>query len=301
MVNFPPLLKPSDKIGIIPPASKISTSYIYNAKNLLESWGLDVVLSSNYKSEHFTFAGTDRERREALQEMLDNEGIRCIFCARGGYGTSRIIDELDFTKFMRKPKWIIGFSDITILLSKLYLNQIGSIHGPMPLNFTEKHAEESLHILHQFLFKGVYSEIKFGTASANKPGYAEGEIIGGNLSMLIHSFGTSTHLNTKNKILFIEDIDERPYRIDRMIVHLKRSGIFEDLRGLIVGHFSKIDNHTDFGYAIHEIILSHTEKYNFPICFGAPIGHVMPNHPVIIGKNILLDVDSHQAFFRLKK
>jgi muramoyltetrapeptide carboxypeptidase len=301
MIKFPPLLKPSDKVGIIPPASKISLSNINSAKALLESWGLDVALSSNYNSEYYIFAGTDNERRQALQEMLDDREIKCIFCARGGYGTSRIIDQLDFAPLKKNPKWIIGFSDITILLNKLFLNQIGSIHGPMPLNFRENDAEASIRILKRFLFEGTYPVIEFESVSKNKPGFAEGCIVGGNLTMLINSIGTSTHVNTKDKILFIEDIDEKLYKIDRMIVHLKRAGIFEDIKGLIVGHFSKIDNQKDFGYSISQIILSHTEKYNFPVCFGAPIGHIMPNHPVIIGKSISLEVDRHHASFSLKE
>jgi muramoyltetrapeptide carboxypeptidase len=300
MINLPPLLKPSDKVGIVPPASKISKSYLINATNILNSWGLEVVLSANCNRKHFGFAGTDNERLEALQQMLDDPEIKCIFCARGGYGTARIIDQLDFTQLKKNLKWIIGFSDITILLNKLYLNQVGSIHGPMPLNFQEDGAEQSMTILRGFLLDGSYPVIKFDSVSANKPGLAEGQIIGGNLTMLINSIGTPTHVNTKDKILFIEDIDERQYRLDRMIIHLKRSGIFEGLKGLIVGHFSKIVNKSAFGYSTNEIILSHTDKYHFPVCFGAPIGHIMPNHPVIIGKTISLKVDHHHALFSLK-
>lgn len=300
MINFPPLLQPSDKVGIVPPASKISTLYLINATNIINSWGLEVVLSSNYNSKHFEFAGTDDERIEALQEMLDDPKIKCIFCARGGYGTARIIDQLDLSQFKKNLKWIIGFSDITILLNKLLLNQVGSIHGPMPLNFQEDGAKESMKTLRQFLFDGSYPVIKFDSVSANKSGFAQGQIVGGNLSMLINSIGTPTHVNTKDKILFIEDISERLYRIDRMFVHLKRAGILEGLKGLIVGHFSKIDDKTNFGYSINEIIRTHTDMYDFPICFGAPIGHIMPNHPVIIGKTISLNVDHHHASFSLK-
>jgi muramoyltetrapeptide carboxypeptidase len=301
MINFPPLLKPSDKVGIIPPASKIPISYIDNATKLLKSWGLEVVLSSNYNSSHFDFAGTDVERLDALQKMLDDHDLKCIFCARGGYGTSRIVDQLDLVKFEDSLKWIIGFSDITLLLNKLYLNQIGSIHGPMPLNFFEDKAKESMLILKQFLFEGLYPEIRFNSIFSNKPGFAVGQIIGGNLTMLINSIGTPTNINTENKILFFEDIDERLYRVDRMIVHLKRAKVFEGLKGLIIGHFSKIDKQKEFGYSVHEIILSHTEQYHFPICFGAPIGHIMPNHPVIIGKTISLNVNQHTASFSLKQ
>jgi muramoyltetrapeptide carboxypeptidase len=233
--------------------------------------------------------------------MMDDKELKGIFCARGGYGTSRIIDRLDLTEFKKSLKWVIGFSDITVLLNKLFLNHIGSIHGPMPLNFFEEKAKESLQILKQFLFEGLYPEIRFESITANKPGLAEGQVIGGNLSMLINSIGTPTNVNTEGKILFIEDINERLYRIDRMIVHLKRAGIFEGLKGLMVGHFSKIEKQKDFGYSIHEIFLSHTEQYNFPVCFGVPIGHIMPNHPIIIGKTISLKVESNIASYSLKK
>jgi muramoyltetrapeptide carboxypeptidase len=260
MIEFPPLLNPGDKIGLIPPASKIAVTYISNAKVLLESWGLDVVLSSNCNRSFHEFAGTDSERLQALQEFLDNKEIKSIFCARGGYGTSRIIDQLELNKFKKSIKWIIGFSDITILLNKLFLNQISSIHGPMPINFSETGASESLKILRQFLFDGSYPEITFNTRSENIPGYAEGPLVGGNLSMLIHSIGTSTHINTEGKILVIEDIDERLYRIDRMVIHLQRAGVFDGLKGLIVGHFSRIDDTRTFGYSLHEIILKHTQK-----------------------------------------
>jgi muramoyltetrapeptide carboxypeptidase len=299
MIKFPPFLNSTDKIGIVPPASKISLSYIHSAKSLLESWGVEVVLSSNYDRMHFEFAGTDTERLQALQQMLDDKKIKCIFCARGGYGTSRIIDMLDLTLFKKNPKWIIGFSDITVLLNKLFIDHIGSIHGPMPLNFVESGATDSLQILRRFLFEGTYPEIHFKSPGTNKPGFAEGQILGGNLTMLTNSIGTSTHVNLKDKILFIEDIDERIYRIDRMIIHLKRSGMLKDLKGLVIGHFTKIDDPTNFGYSINEIILSHTEEYDYPVCFGAPIGHIMPNHPVIIGSTISLKADPAQASFQL--
>jgi len=301
MIRLPPFLKDSDKVGIIPPASKIATSHIVKARKLLESWGLEVILSSNFNSSHFQFAGTDSERLVALQTFLDDKEIKAIFCARGGYGTSRIIDQLDLSQLKKSLKWVIGFSDITILLNKLFLNHISCIHGPMPLNFFEKDSLESLDILRCFLFEGSYPEITFKTRSSNKPGYAEGPVVGGNLSLLTNSIGTVTNIDTHGKVLFIEDVDEKLYRIDRMIVQLKRAGILEGLRGLIVGHFARIDDRKKFGYSLQEIILGHTVEFDFPVCFNAPIGHVMPNYPIIIGGIINLDVVSRSASFRLKQ
>lgn len=301
MIKFPPFLRPSDLTGIVPPASRISNKIIEQAKALIQSWGLKVLLSTNWDKTHYNFSGTDNERRQALQDLLDNEEVRCIFCARGGYGTSRIIDQLDLSKFSISPKWIIGYSDITVLLNKLIVHQYGGIHGPMPINFHEDNSEESIQILKNFLFSGTYPEISCFKNRYNREGYASGEIVGGNLTMLANSIGTSTQLNTDGKILFLEDIDERMYRIDRMIVHLKRAGTFDKLKGLIIGHFTKITEKEDFGYSLEDLILSHTLNFNFPVCFGAPIGHVMPNYPVIVGREIELAVEKDTAKIALKK
>ena len=301
MIKFPPFLRPSDLTGIVPPASRISNKIIEQAKALIQSWGLEVLLSTNWDKTHYNFSGTDNERRQALQDLLDNEEVRCIFCARGGYGTSRIIDQLDLSKFSVSPKWIIGYSDITVLLNKLIVHQYGGIHGPMPINFHEDNSEESIQILKNFLFSGTYPEISCFKNRYNREGYASGEIVGGNLTMLANSIGTSTQLNTDGKILFLEDIDERMYRIDRMIVHLKRAGTFDKLKGLIIGHFTKITEKEDFGYSLEDLILSHTLNFNFPVCFGAPIGHVMPNYPVIVGREIELAVEKDTAKIALKK
>jgi len=301
MTQFPPFLKPSDLTGIIPPASRIPNKYIEQAKILLESWGLEVILSTNWDKNHFGFAGTDEERLRAFQDLVDNKEVKCIFCARGGYGTSRIIDQLDLDGFSSSPKWVIGFSDITVLLNKLLIYQYGGIHGPMPINFHEDNSKRSLQILKNFLFYGTYPKISCASNPRNRQGFASGEIVGGNLTMLTNSIGTSTQLNTDGKILFIEDIDERMYRIDRMLVHLNRAGRFKELKGLIVGHFTNITEKKEFGYSIEDMILSHTKEFDFPVCFGAPIGHVMPNYPIIVGSNVSLQVESDKSTLALKE
>jgi muramoyltetrapeptide carboxypeptidase len=301
MIKFPPFLKPSDLTGIVPPASRIPSKFVEKARILIQSWGLEVFLSTNWDKNHYGFAGTDDERRRALQDLLENEEVKCIFCARGGYGTTRIIDQIDLSRFSASPKWIIGFSDITVLLNKLIIHQYGGIHGPMPINFHEDNSEESIQILKNFLFSGAYPEIHFSNNFHNREGYASGEIVGGNLTMLTNSIGTPTQLNTDDRILFIEDIDERMYRIDRMLVHMNRAGMFKKLKGLIIGHFTNIKEEKDFGYSLEDLILSHTSQFNFPVCFGAPIGHVMPNYPVIVGREISLSVEQNKAKINLKE
>lgn len=300
MILFPTLLNTSDKVGIIPPASNIPASYLKQAAEMLNSWGLEVVFSSNFRSKYYSFAGPDSDRLQALQTFLDDSAMKAIFCARGGYGTSRIVDQINLSKFKRNPKWVIGFSDITILLNRLLAENIGCIHGPMPINFNEKDASVSLKFLKDFLFYGTYPKISFRSEQMNKTGSARGQLVGGNLTMLTNSIGTGTQVSTNGKILFIEDVDERLYRIDRMILHLKRAGVFEGLTGLMVGHFTKIDDRKKFGFSLNEIILSHTEPYGFPISFNAPIGHIMPNHPMVLGKTVLLEVLSRQASLQLE-
>lgn len=300
MIISPPFLQPGDIAGIVAPAYKIDPAYLIEAKKLLSSWGLKVQLASNLNSRFSQFSGDDKERLNALQEVLDNPDVKCIFCARGGYGTSRIIDRINLAAFKQNPKWLIGFSDITILLSRIFLENIAVIHGPMPLNFNEKNSARSMAILKGFLFDGIYPEIRFKSNSPNKTGTTKGLLVGGNLSMLIHSIGTSTEVNMEEKILFIEDTDEKLYKIDRMIIHLKRAGVLDRLKGLIIGHFSGTENSDIFGQNLNEIILTNTEKYDFPICFNAPVGHIMPNFPMIIGKKIQLNVMDHEASIVLK-
>jgi muramoyltetrapeptide carboxypeptidase len=170
----------------------------------------------------------------------------------------------------------------------------------MPLNFFEDQATESLFILKEFLFKGIYPVIKFSTKSTNKPGYTEGPVVGGNLTMLINSIGTKTHLDTHGKILFLEDVSEKLYRVDRMIVHMKRAGMLEGLKGMIIGHFTSMSRQDTFGFSLQDIISDHIEEFNFPVCFDAPIGHIMPNYPMIIGRKITLNVELGSASFQLK-
>ncbi|MTI31650.1 S66 peptidase family protein [Xanthovirga aplysinae] len=281
---IPPFLKPKDKIGIIAPAGRLAPNTLSEELIELNSWDLEVVEGRFLYHTHHRFAGNDQQRLGDIQEMLERPEIKAIFCARGGYGTSRILDQINFSSLKENPKWIIGFSDITTFLC--LANQLGvaCIHGIMPSQFGQKASQASKEMLKNFLFGKplVYNLLSH---SLNKTGNVQAEIIGGNLSLLAHLTGTSTQARTKGKILFIEEIGEHLYHIDRMMIQLKRAGIFQDLAGLIVGHFTEIkDNDTvKFGKTAYQIVKEHIEEYNFPVCFGFPAGHEEINMPLPFG------------------
>ncbi len=292
----PSYLKKGDKIAIVACARKISKDELQPAIDILKSWGLEVVLSKNLFNTDNQFSGTDNDRAEDLQTMLNDSSIRAIISARGGYGTIRIIDKLDFTKFKQNPKWIIGYSDITVLHSHLHNLGYQTIHATMPINFSvNKEATESLQKL---LFGENFSyEVK--THPLNRLGKLEGTIVGGNLSLLYALSGSISDINTKGKILFIEDLDEYLYHIDRMMISLKRSGKLNDLAGLIVGGMSDMkDNTILFGKTAEEIIFDAVKEYNYPVCFGFPCGHIDRNLALVFGKNSQLEIKEKNVLFK---
>ncbi len=296
MIKTPNNLVKGDLVGIIPPANAIDFHFVNQAVKILETWGLQVILSGNIKDKFYQFAGNDQVRLRSFQDLLDSKEIKCILCARGGYGTTRIIDSLNFDKFRENPKWIVGYSDITALL--LHLLEIGyqGIHGPMPINFSDPDAEESLERLRKILFEGHIEPIYIGSNLHNIEGDAQGRIIGGNLSMLVNSLGTMDDFSTDQQILFIEEVDEYLYRIDRMLIQLKRSGKLENLAGMVLGHFTRVkENEEPFGSGLEEIFFELTKDYEYPVCFGAPIGHVMPNFPIVIGQKYRLQVHKKEV------
>jgi muramoyltetrapeptide carboxypeptidase len=292
----PPFLKHGSTVGIIAPARKLDEDVAQKAKALLESWGLRVVLGKHlFTNEHSYLSASDEHRRMDFQRMLEDEKIEAIFCARGGYGSTRIIDQLNFEPLLRKPKWIIGFSDITSI--HLQLNKLGihSLHGTMPVLFTSDEQKRSVEALRSLLF-GRMESIAVPYDSSNKQGNARGQLIGGNLSLLIDSLGTGTELDTRNKILVMEDVGEYFYKIDRMVMHLKRAHKLSDLAGLVVGHFTDITESTlAFGETVKQIILYHTREYNYPIAFNFPIGHYQPNLPFVHGAQVKLVLDDQQS------
>lgn len=296
MLRQPPFLNQGDTVAIVAPAKAVDEEKIATGIEILKSWGLYVKEGKTLSTQFHQFAGTDTDRRLDLQENLDNPDIKAIFCARGGYGTSRIVDQIDFSKFRKSPKWIIGFSDITVLLGNLVQEGFQCIHGPMPATFPSSVNTPSLEVLRRMLFGEVVS-IDAPTHSLNKQGIMEGEVTGGNLSIVVSMTGTSSDLNSKGKILFLEDVGEYLYRIDRMMIHLKRAGKLRDLKGLIVGQFTEMcDNDTPFGKDAFEIIADTVAEYDYPLCFNFPAGHCTNNMPLVFGKTGKVTVHEKGAF-----
>lgn len=284
----PSFLKKGDKIGIIAPARKISKEEIQSAIDVFNVWGLEVVLSKNLFNVDNQFSGTDNERADALQIMLNDNSIKAIISARGGYGTIRIIDKIDFTNFRNHPKWIVGYSDITVLHSHINNFGIETLHATMPINFSKN--AEATETLRKALF-GEQLNYKFEAHPLNKKGEAEAELIGGNLSLIYALTGSVSDIDTKGKILFIEDLDEYLYHIDRMMLNLKRCGKLDHLAGLIVGGMTDMkDNTIPFGKTAEEIIIDAVKEYDYPVCFNFPAGHVEKNLALYLGKKAKLKV-----------
>ncbi|MDF2437329.1 MAG: LD-carboxypeptidase [Bacteroidota bacterium] len=287
-MTTPAYLKKGDRIGIVASARKISEEELQEAVAILKTWGLEVVFGNNlFKSEH-QFSGTDEERAADLQRMLDDKSIKAVISARGGYGTVRIIDKIDFTEFRKYPKWIIGYSDITVLHSHIHNLGIETLHATMPINFT-KNAEAT-----DTLRKALFGEkLSYGVEShpLNRKGDARGELVGGNLSLLYALNGSISDIDTAGKILFIEDLDEYLYHVDRMMINLKRSAKLDKLAGLIVGGMSDMkDNLVPFGKTAEEIIIDAVKEYDYPVCFNFPAGHIDRNLTLIMGREIEMKV-----------
>ncbi|MEM6686407.1 MAG: LD-carboxypeptidase [Bacteroidota bacterium] len=290
-MNSPKPLQKGATVGIVSTARKISIAEIEAAIALLHSWDLKVVLGTTIELEDHQFAGDDDTRAQNFQQFMDDDHIDAIWCARGGYGTIRIIDQLDFSRCTQKPKWIIGYSDVTVLHSKGQQLGFETLHATMPINVPTNSAN-ALRSLHQVLFGGSLT-YTIPAVDFNRKGIATGELIGGNLSMLYSMLGSDLSLQTDGKILFLEDLDEYLYHIDRMLMNLKRNGYFENLAGLIVGGMTDMhDNTIPFGKNAHEIILDVTSEYDFPICFEFPAGHLDDNRALVFGREVTLRVDS---------
>ncbi len=294
---LPSYLKKGDKVAITCPAKKLPNG-IDDAVRLLESWGLEVVLGETVYAAHHQFAGTDELRAHDLQQFLDNPEIKAVFAARGGYGTIRIIDQLDFSKLIKNPKWIIGFSDITVLHAH-FQSQLNmcSIHGQMPITIPDG-SKPSLESLRKSLF-GEEISFNYPTHSNGKPGSAEGILIGGNLSILLALSGSVSEPNYRDKILFLEDVGEYLYAVDRMLWTLKRSGKLAQLKGLIIGGFTELkDYDPPFGQSVPEIILNLVKEYNYPVCFNFPAGHISDNQALILGREVQLIVSNEQIIVK---
>lgn len=296
----PKNLKSGDKIGIIAPARKIEMCEIEASINVFKRWGLKVKLGKNIFTQRNQFAGTDAQRAEDFQYMLDNPEIKAIICARGGYGTIKLLPLLDFTHFLRNPKWIVGYSDITALHAHLNQNlEVKSIHGTMPLNFPKDGSEnETIKTLKNSLW-GEMNAYEFKSHQYNRLGKVEGELIGGNLSVLYSISGTKYDIKTDGKILVLEDLDEYLYHVDRMMMNLKFGGKLNNLKGLIVGGMTDMnDNSIPFGKTAYEIVCEAIKEYDFPVCFNFPVGHIDNNYALKLGAKAKLEIGKKKVIFR---
>ena len=293
-MKIPPSLQKGDTIALVATARKNIDDNLKPAIDLLHSWGLEVVIGKTIGLDNNQLAGTDAERAADFQQQLDNPNIKAIWCVRGGYGTVRMIDLLDFTKFKQSPKWIVGFSDVTVIHSYINNLNIATIHGAMPIT-VGKASVESIESLRKSLFgESLNYEIPFD--AANRLGNAKGEIVGGNLSILYSLMGSNAQIDCKGKILFIEDLDEYLYHIDRMMMSLKRCGCFDDLNGLIVGTMTKMkDNDIPWGKNANQIIEDVTKGYSFPILYNFPAGHFRDNRALIFGKQVSLELNKETS------
>lgn len=288
----PPVLRKGDKIAILAPARAVTFAEIHPAIRLMNKYDLEVVLGSYVFSQNHQFAGTDDQRCRDFQQMLDDPEIRAILCARGGYGTVRFIDQLDFTRFMEHPKWIVGFSDITVLHAHIHqLCGVETLHAAMPLNIGKQPSPDTLDTLMNALLGAPFSYQLDRTPLA-RSGKGEGLLVGGNLSILYSLNGSVSMPDTCGKILFLEDVDEYLYHIDRMMVNLKRSGKLDQLSGLIVGGMTDMkDNQIPFGKTANEIIYDAVKEFDYPLCFDFPAGHLDNNLALVMGRKASLTVD----------
>jgi len=301
-MKIPLSIKPGDKIRIVSPAGKVSEKHVFPAVEWLQKQGFKVELGKHVFASHFQFAGTDSERLDDLQTALDDPETAAIICSRGGYGTVRIIEKLNCTDFLKYPKWLVGFSDITIL--HVCMNNLGvaTIHGAMPRYFFDENGlpTENLNSLMQLL-SGKKVQYSVKSEKANKPGKVSGELVGGNLSIISSLQGTKYEIDTFGKILFLEDIDEFLYHTDRMIHQLKLSGKLDNLAGLILGDFTDMkDNESPFGKTVHEIVSEAVEDFSYPVCFGFPAGHDKKNLALTFGLNWELEVLEQNAMLRIR-
>lgn len=291
VLRRPDPLKPGDTVALMALASKIEyEKVIPQAVAVLEQWGLKVVEGPSLKSKWHTFAGTDEIRRADYQRFLDDPSIKAIISARGGYGSSRILDSIDYRAFQQHPKWVAGFSDITAVLCDIYRLGIESLHSTMPKLFFQDETGYSLESLRKLLFG---EEVIYQTVpqSDNRYGKAEGMLVGGNLCLFVHMSGSPADVDTKGKILFLEETEEFHYSVDRYMVQLRRAGKLEGLAGLIVGSFSELrDKPEDFGMSIREIIQYWVKEYSFPVAYGFPVGHEAGNLALPVGRNARLTV-----------
>lgn len=292
-IQQPPFLKKGDTIGIVCPAGFMDYAKAATCIQVLKKWGFHVKTGTTLGGPSATyFSGTDEERLNDFQQMLDDEEVQAVLCGRGGYGMGRIIDRINFNKFKKHPKWVIGYSDITILHSHIYSNfRISGLHAPMAAAFNDgEYRNRYIRSLHDALM-GKKASYKVRRSGYDREGTATGELIGGNLSLLVNAVGTKSDLQTKGKILFVEDIGEQKYSIDRMLHQLQRSGKLAHLAGMVFGRFTDIGDTTrPFGQELHEILWNVVRQYDYPVCFDFPVSHDRENYALKIGGTYQLTI-----------
>ncbi|QAA82365.1 LD-carboxypeptidase [Aequorivita sp. H23M31] len=310
----PPNLKKGDLVGIVSTARRITRKELETSKNFVEKWGIKIVWGKSIDAEENQYAGSDALRIADFQEMLDNPEIKAIWCAKGGYGTVRIIDKLDFTAFKKSPKWIIGYSDVTVLHSHIHNLGVETLHAQILLGIETK-PKKTAESIRKVLFGEAYSVLiekplcgksphsQIGsvksTDSFARLGMGKGELVGGNLSILYSLCGSNSAINTDGKILFIEDLDEYLYHIDRMMMNLKRNGMLSNLAGLIVGGMTEMhDNIIPFGKSAEEIVFDAVKEYDYPVCFDFPAGHLPDNRALIMGRKVDFRVQSSKVYLQ---
>jgi len=297
---IPSFLRAGDNIHIVSPSGAIQPGFIDGATKLLSSWGLKVTEGKYARTEYGRFSGTKDERVADLQQALDDPNVKAILCSRGGYGLAQIIDKIDFSSFAKSPKWLIGFSDITILHNAITALGIASMHGIMTKYLTELPEESDQITSFKNLLFGTPSNFSIKPEAENRPGRAVGKLIGGNLSVMMEMRSTPFDLDFHNNILFIEDVGEKPYQIDRMMQSLRLSGVLKQISGLVVGQFSDYDEDPLMMQSVAEIILAAVSEYDYPVCFNFPAGHVDYNLSLILGEQAELFVESDKVRLNYK-
>ena len=287
----PSYLKQGDTIGIVCPSGYIPLEKVQICIQTLEKWGYKVKLGTTVGAKKDSFSGTDEQRAHDLQTMLDDASVKAILCARGGYGASRIIGVMNFKRFNEQPKWVIGFSDITVLHAAILKENCMSIHGPMAAAFAKGEAGEPYIQSLKKVLEGEKTKYNTPAHAMNILGNVKAELVGGNLCILAHLVGSKNAIDTNGKILFLEDVGEYHYNIDRLMIQCKNAGMFDKLAGLVIGGFTYLkDASSDFGATAYDIIKEHTSAYTYPICFDFPISHSLPNYAIKQGQVYTLEI-----------
>lgn len=301
MIIIPPYLEKGDIIGIVCPAGHMEMQKAFTCIETLQQWGYRVKVGKTLgsRSKNY-FSGTDEERLNDLQQMIDDDSVKAVLCGRGGYGISRIIDDIDFRKFRKKPKWIIGYSDVTVLHSHIHSNfKIATLHSPMAAAFNNGGYKNKYVLSLKDALEGKKANYQCKSNKRNRNGNVKGALVGGNLALLAHLVGTASDIDTKGKILFLEDVGEYLYNTDRMLYQLKRGGKFKGLKGLMIGGFTDTKDTTrPFGKKIYDIIADVISEYSFPVCYDFPVSHEKENYALKVGVTYNLQVTNRGSILK---